>query len=496
MLTPGERRARDWQAFLRRLADLAPVLLLAAIYFIAARFGLLFAIEPGYATAVWLPSGIALAALLLFGDRLWPGVWLGALFVNLAVESSFAASLLISVGNTLEATVAASLVRRHIGTARVFVKGVDVLKFGGIAAVCAMIAASVATLPLATLNGLRDWVLLANWWTWWQGDAAGIMIVTPLVMSWRTGELPWSAARVAELVALEALLLSLTLLAFGASPIDSAAVMLPFLVLPLIIWAAYRFGQRELTASLALVCVTAAWFTLAGQGPFARSELNLAMLMLLAFFSSVVFTGLLLNAALRERSRAHEALGRALENVRELALTDPLTGLYNRRLLQDALPREIGLAERRAKPLAVIMLDLDYFKRINDSSGHEAGDFALIAVAGLLKRHVRSSDIACRFGGEEFVLVLPDATLESALRKAEELRTAIAQLGLRYRGALLGVTASLGVAVYPKHALRAEALLRAADEALYAAKGAGRNYVVASEARPQAPLEALRGKPA
>ena len=315
-------------------------------------------------------------------------------------------------------------------------------------------------------------------------------------MSWRSPEQAWKPARIAELAALATLLLAVTLAIFGSTASDELPrVMLPFLVLPIIVWAAFRFGQRELTASLAAVCAIAAWFTLAGQGPFARAPLNIAMLMLLAFIGTVIFTGLLLNAVLRERASAMAALGRALDNVHELALTDPLTGLYNRRLLQDALPRELILAERRDEQLAVIMIDLDYFKRINDSSGHDAGDAALVEVAALLKRHIRASDIACRYGGEEFVLVLPDATLAGAVQKAEELRVAIAQLALRHRGAL-GVTASLGVAVYPQHGLEAESLLRAADEALYAAKGAGRNRVIASDASPRPPLETSRRKTA
>jgi diguanylate cyclase (GGDEF)-like protein len=127
----------------------------------------------------------------------------------------------------------------------------------------------------------------------------------------------------------------------------------------------------------------------------------------------------------------------------------------------------------------VILLDLDRFKGVNDSFGHEAGDLALSAVANLLKGKVRGSDIACRYGGEEFALVLPETGLEPAARRAEDIRVAISTLELTYAGKYLGrMTASIGIALFPNHSRDADGLLRVADIALYAAKGAGRDRVV------------------
>lgn len=130
----------------------------------------------------------------------------------------------------------------------------------------------------------------------------------------------------------------------------------------------------------------------------------------------------------------------------------------------------------------------DHFKRVNDTHGHDAGDVVLTQVAEILRAHVRSSDIACRFGGEEFALVLPGATAEAVALRAEEIREAIARFNARYRGRqLAGVTASFGVAVFPHHAAEPESLLRAADQALYQAKEAGRNRVVMSAGSGVAP---------
>jgi len=176
-------------------------------------------------------------------------------------------------------------------------------------------------------------------------------------------------------------------------------------------------------------------------------------------------------------------LKKAVHELKEQAVTDPLTGLYNRRHLREVLSRELMLAKRKDSPLAAVMVDVDHFKRINDSLGHEAGDTVLRELGALLRRSIRSSDIACRYGGEEFALLLPDATLEGAQHKAEEIRTAVKRLELSFQGRPIGaLSVSLGVALHPHHAGETDSLLAKADEALYRAKAAGRDRVVMSEA--------------
>jgi diguanylate cyclase (GGDEF)-like protein len=264
---------------------------------------------------------------------------------------------------------------------------------------------------------------------------------------------------------------------------------LMFAILPFVLWSALRFGQREVAALNALVCAIALWQTLEGRGPFGSAPLNTSLLLLLAFMSTLISTGLALNAVVSERSRAIEALAQALKTLKEEVIRDPLTNLYNRRFLRDYLSRELMRAARENIRVAVIMIDLDHFKRVNDTAGHAAGDLVLTKIAALLKHHIRGTDIACRFGGEEFTLVLPNATLQSARSRGEAICSAIKNEsdGLR------GVTASLGVAVFPDHASDSESLLRAADEALYEAKDRGRNQVRVF-ARRTAKISAFRPK--
>ncbi|MFA4903504.1 MAG: sensor domain-containing diguanylate cyclase [Desulfobaccales bacterium] len=167
------------------------------------------------------------------------------------------------------------------------------------------------------------------------------------------------------------------------------------------------------------------------------------------------------------------------ETLHHQAIHDPLTDLFNRRYLVETLDREILRAQRKGTSLVVMMLDLDHFKRLNDASGHEAGDRLLQALAGFLKSHIRGGDIACRYGGEEFVLIMPEVSLDVALMRAEQFRLGVSNLQVDYRGQLLDkITISMGVAVYPKDGTTTDDVLKAADEAMYRAKAAGRNRVV------------------
>ena len=182
-----------------------------------------------------------------------------------------------------------------------------------------------------------------------------------------------------------------------------------------------------------------------------------------------------------------DRLGIALANIRlrqtlrQQSIRDPLTKLYNRRYLSETLPRELVQAEREGLSLAVLMFDVDRFKNFNDAYGHDLGDQVLRMIADLLFNQFRGSDIACRYGGEEFAVVLTRTNLRQAIVKAEELRASLRRLEVTHRHQPVGpITVSIGVAVFPQNGSTAATLLAAADEALYAAKRAGRDCVVCS----------------
>jgi diguanylate cyclase (GGDEF)-like protein len=166
------------------------------------------------------------------------------------------------------------------------------------------------------------------------------------------------------------------------------------------------------------------------------------------------------------------------QREREMARRDPLTGLLNRRAFAEQLGESIARHERQGGDLCLLMLDLDYFKKLNDTFGHLAGDAALKNAASLLRRQLRSFDVAARYGGEEFVVMLSGANEGVALQIAERIRSVLEKAVIEFGGVSLRITASLGLAVWPEHGRRAEDLLGAADRALYAAKDAGRNRVI------------------
>ncbi len=167
------------------------------------------------------------------------------------------------------------------------------------------------------------------------------------------------------------------------------------------------------------------------------------------------------------------------EALRQESLRDPLTGLYNRRYLHEFLAQEFARSERSYCPIGLLMIDIDHFKSFNDHFGHSIGDFVLQNVAQAITSHVRPSDVTCRYGGEEMIVVMPNTNLEAAQGRAEQLRLAVSQLRTDFQDQQFGgVTVSIGVAIHPDCGPDSDALLRAADNALYQAKNQGRNQVV------------------
>ncbi|WP_130471003.1 diguanylate cyclase [Candidatus Magnetaquicoccus inordinatus] len=173
---------------------------------------------------------------------------------------------------------------------------------------------------------------------------------------------------------------------------------------------------------------------------------------------------------------------RMRERLKDQAVRDVLTGLFNRRYLDETLPRELSRAARAQQPLAVAMVDVDHFKRFNDTFGHDAGDAVLREVAALLRQRMRKSDIACRYGGEEMTVVLPGLEMNAARERMEKIRQEIKALQVVHAGVALGtITVSVGIAEHPRHGTQMEEILRRADAALYTAKQSGRDRVVLAE---------------
>lgn len=273
-------------------------------------------------------------------------------------------------------------------------------------------------------------------------------------------------------------------------------IAFPVSVGTLISISVYRGWRGLLEASCALVAgasVSAAFWGLRLQpdtSPLTTglSMTSMAMYLLLVAMSAHA-RGLQLRSA-REKLRQNEQdLQQQLAEIQALqsqlleqANKDPLTGLYNRRYLDATLAREWARCQREHQPLSLIAIDIDHFKHINDSHGHAAGDAMLCAIASLLAEKARTYDVVCRYGGEEFLLMLPNASETVARERAEECRSLVENMALSTEFGTLTCTLSVGVACYPLHAASVQTLQRLADHALYRAKQQGRNRVVVASA--------------
>ena len=479
------------RALVRHIPYVGQIVLVAAVYFGVARLSLVLAIPPGYATAVWPPSGIALAAALLLGGRIWPGIWVGAAFANLMVEASPLSAVLIATGNTLEAIVGGTLIQRHITDPRRFARAEDVVTFIVLCALSATIAATVALAPLALAHSLTGAEVLRNWWTWWQGDVGGMIIVSPLILSWSAHHAPtWPARRRIELVCFAILLLAAAAAILSEEGTQFAHFSLTFLTLPFIIWGALRFGLREVTTAIAVACGIAVWYTVNQPELAASARLNEALLMLLTFISMVVSTGLVLVTVVAERRRTMDELRERHDAV---ARHDPLTGLANRTLFHEHLAEQIRAAGARQQSFALCILDVDRFKTVNHTLGRQAGDALLKEIAERIKRAAGPDGRHARISGNAFGLMLPAVqSADDAARRIEEVLDACFAAPFSVARQELRISAKAGLALFPDDGTRDDALFVNAEAACRKAKQTVERYLFYAPRMNEAVAENLR----
>src|SRR6266704_3097682 len=399
---------------LRRLGLLAA---LAAGYFVAGKVGLQVAYVHPSATVVWPPSGLTLAAFLLLGYEVWPAILLGAFLVNITTAGDVATSAAIAAGNTLEGLVGAYLVNRFARGHRACERARDIFKLAGLAALGSTAVSATAGVAALSLAGFARWTDFGPIWsTWWMGDAVSDLVIAPAVLLW--------AAR------------------------------------PRVRWT-----RRQALEAVGLLAGVAIWGTLRGYGPFARPLFNESLLLLQAFQGVSAVITLVLAAAVAERTEA-------VDRLRRLAVSDPLTGLSNYRQLAHALDAEIRRSSRTDRPFAVVLMDLDGLKKVNERYGHLVGSMALRRVAEALLGSCRGIDTAARFGGDEFALVLPETGDAAAWHVARRVADRVARDGEQPP-----LSVSVGVAVHPRDGATLEALLNAADRSLYDSKARRRSRI-------------------
>ncbi len=574
------------------------IVCLAIGYFVAGRVGLELAMVGSLVTLVWLPSGIAVAALFRWGWRFWPGVWLGAFAANATVSHDLLLSLAVSLGNTIAPLVAAALLRRwrfnpDIGNVR------DVLVFVVAAALLSMtISASGGFFSLLFARSISTQDAGLAWFTWWLGDAVGVILGGMALVTYRHDayrRLLGSEHR----KALMASVFWLLLISVAWSVVEPANPIEQILSLTfpvgVLVWIAFRLGPSPAAVAVLILAGVGSWLLINQSGPFADVALYLSITKFWAYMNTVAIVAWLVSALNAERAKTHQELARsearfrsltqlssdwyweqdadfrfvrvegefeaengfviaeecgktrwdtpalnlsasdwlahqavleahlpfhdfeiqrqgkdkrmhwarisgipirdskgaflgyrgvgenitmrklAEEKVQQSAHFDALTRLPNRSLFMDRLAHEVQRAKRSQLQVAVLLLDLDDFKGINDTMGHDQGDRLLVEAAQRIKACVRETDTVARLGGDEFTVILHGLEdTRSVALIAEKIISAMSSPFALEAGSGY-VTATVGVAMYPQDDTQTEGLLKAADQAMYAAKAAGRN---------------------
>jgi len=305
---------------------LGELMALAALYFLTARLGLVMAIPGGHVTPVWPPSGISLAAVLLRGRRVWPGIWLGSFAANfwdfyggsLGLTTAVATSAIFGIGASLTALLGCQLLRRFVGERNPLERVLDVCAFMALGGVVSCLLSATVGVTTLCLSGFAPWPAYGETWlTWWLGDTGGVFIVAPLLLVWGGTHQRNLAARWVELLGGFCLMIAVayyvfcenTIVAFTGKPL-TFVILIPFLV-----WAAVRFGRRGAAAAVGLIALLAVWGTIHETGPFNLGPRNEALLLLELFLGVMALTALCLAAMVTEHEHVAAARQRAVEEL-------------------------------------------------------------------------------------------------------------------------------------------------------------------------------------
>jgi len=325
----------DFRDLIPRREDIFAIAVVAIAYFITGRLGIeLYAVN-GFATFVWAPTGIAIAAMLLAGKRVWLGVLLGAFAVNLTAGAPFFVSLLLGVGNSLEAFAAIFFLERYVRFDAAFARLRDAIGFIiGAGLIAPLVAATIGTLTLFASGTIFDRVF-DTWTAWYVGDALGALVVAPLLLVWLGARKEHrERPELTELAGLTASLVVANVASFYGAPVIFGTIPLIYLVIFPLIWAALRFGVRGITLSIFITATIAISATVQGSGPFAAPTVSDSLLGVQFFIGCVTMVFLLLASVSLERKRALEDLNTYVDNL-ETSLQEMRLGAERQRVRRE-----------------------------------------------------------------------------------------------------------------------------------------------------------------
>jgi diguanylate cyclase (GGDEF)-like protein/PAS domain S-box-containing protein len=576
--------------------DLARMAGLAIGYAFLARLVLTVSTANGNATIFWIPGGLALAALLVWGWKYWPAVFLGAFAAGVMVNDPPVVSFFLATGNTLEALFAVWLFHKLLGDKLNLNQPQDFFYLGLVAIASAVISALIGPFTLVMADYLSWQVAVSNMLHWWQADTLGILLGTPLFLIWRKFPHGWFSGKgLVETVALIILTLLIGQVVFLSWTPISGQMALGYWIFPFVVWGAVRRGQHGASLIVCITAVQALFGASQGKGLFAHDMAETGLQNFWFYMLILTFVGIALAIFVESRTRAkdalkdaetklktilntipdlvwlkdvngvylacnprfesfvgkkeHEIIGmtdydffdkeladffrqhdlsaiqkgaihaneevitfasdnhqetlettktpvydhsgnligvlgighditkrkHALAEIQNYANYDQLTQLPNRRLFHDRLEQEVKRAQREHYLVALLFIDLDRFKEVNDTLGHEVGDQLLIEAAARIKLSVRDYDTVARLGGDEFTVILSELhNISDIGRIAKDIIDKLTEPFI-LNDREIYISASIGIAIYPDDALSVADLIKHADQTMYAAKNDGRS---------------------
>ncbi len=462
--------------------ELIYLALLFIAYLGTARLGsALFRATNSGSALIWPPAGIATGAMFLGGYALWPAITLASLVNSLISHTPFVPTLAIALGNTLQALFATFILYKFKFEGKIS-RLRDILTIIFVAFVGMAVAPTIGLLGSWANSTLPSVGFGSRWIAWWLGSVTSVIILTTFLVSWLRPIVFSTWKRLLEGVSAFAALLVIEYFLFWTTHVVVGGVAVVYLLLVPMFWIALRFGPKPMSMAMFLTAVLSVLGLFYGSVTVPEALLSNRLLQIELFIIIIGLIFYIVAAISEERKLSTEILKEhvgqlelALETIRHHALHDPLTGLSNRKSLEERFDLAKATANRHDQKLALLFLDMDRFKNINDSLGHNIGDKILIIVGERLKLCVRESDTVARLGGDEFIIILNEIHLHSDVEVVLKKIMHVFSAPIKIDDKEILVSLSIGAAIFPEAGYDIDVLLKHADNALYKAKDKGKN---------------------
>jgi diguanylate cyclase (GGDEF)-like protein len=452
------------------------IIAIAIIYVATAKVGQTFSIPPGNITPIWIPSGIMLALVVLRGYGIWPGIFFGAVIGNVwayfdseslsSVMLSLFASFSNGFGDVISALIAVFMLKRKCGTTNPFAGIPNFVTFLLYGAVIGPFISAFMGVGSLAIGGFLPWDdCIEALITWWVGDGVGALLIAPAILIFTFKGKVIDVRKVAtELVLYLTAVALVAYLIIKPEAYEFILVEPIYMIIPLLFWSLFRLGHPVTYISLLFFFGLSINAAFNGVGAFTHPNQLIAMLKMQGYFVLVSSSVFIVGAILQDREQL-------LEKLEDKVSHDTLTGAMSRAYFDDCFEQESSRFDRYEISFSMVMIDLDLFKKINDQYGHLIGDDVLKQVVNIIQSSLRDSDTLARWGGEEFIVLLPATTGSGALQFAELARKRVENEVFKDE---IKLTISLGVAEFKKGDSLKD-FLQKLDSALYKSKGNGRN---------------------